>query len=1113
MRLPSFQDLSKEQDTINNLPLNGVYLVTGPPGTGKTVIALYRAHMLSERSQRVRLLMYSRLLSQYVGSAINELAIKGVVDTYHSWFYHFYRKLYRATPPEIERFVYDWTEILNRINQEPPRKNLLPHLLIDEGQDLPAPFYTVARYLSKNLTVFADENQTLTPNNSTIKKIAERLGIDSDDPPHRLGRWNYQTLERNYRNTVEIASLARVFYTGLKTGLPKLPERHGEKPRLIATNTFQQAVDFIARYQQNHTDREIGVFLPSRELQGEAARALRQRKQRDPSWTNQIANYVGGKGSNADVLDFDNPGIKIVNYKSAKGLEFDTVFIPELQTLTDDPDGIDFKMMFYVLISRARDDLYLMYSGVEEPRVLKAFPPDLVERQASRDETTAPSPAPTTDHEHRSTPAKPKTKSVKPAQPPKDPELTPTQKPMPEASAVGRAVDKVVRDGDGAGAKPPKGAEPSRASQAAERVRRFARQPVRDSASTAKRSTAEPSRSPSEADRDQRSACQPPGRTGDSGAKPLRRAEPVQPTPTAEEERQSAPAKPKPRLDRLAQPPTRPGRKLTLVAASEPVGPVVFLTNRYNLLDFLSSGMIVPQDAIPKYYQDLLALVPGRIPLLSGTVDQSLVDVVTSEGSTAYPVLLEIDPEAVDLVGAPGLPGWAIKSLRDQDTQLWAPSGAIPLSAVRRTHFRSQKELDEYIAREYENVPDVIAPTVSPGFFGEGAVKLDELVSFLRTVGPRDGGLVAALDWADRIAGARLGAIAGAPANVTLLRDVLRPIAPLAGRRSKKSLRQRFRLPARPTDRHSEQPLLPDYLCAALADRSPDDPDAEGMLFSAAVDVLSGVDRASSWRPIDVVQAVESILEENAPPTVDAVVLKGSLRAIKGILRNELDFGPSDDTGLRSAKALLMVLLRPSVEALLDWPSDESGADDTVQIAACTLAGLLRGRKRLPLAIRPLGLDSYLTSLIVRQLADDGLSDVRIADGDEATVDEDDNSVWISVGGTEIVRREKPPPALAELFAGADFGESAVREAAIGVCRELEWSECLSLVVRGADFAVKGVDNSNDARVVFPGNAKVSTELDLPRFMERIQSAQPEPELTRRVRERLKLSKSHAPAK
>ena len=1149
MRLPSYQDLSKEQDEINNLPLDGIYLVTGPPGTGKTVMALYRSWMLSKRGRHVRLLMYSRLLSQYTSSAIDALGIDGVVNTLNSWFFGFYQQIYREPPPQIRSYEFDWDRVLERIHGMAPPSNSLPDLLVDEGQDFPEAFYTVARYLSKNLTVFADENQTLTPNNSTIKKIAERLGMDSDDPPHRLGRWNYQTLERNYRNTVEIASLARVFYTGLKTGVPKLPERHGQKPRLVATNTFQQAIDFIARYQQNHTDREIGILLPSRKLQGQVTRALRQRKQRDPNWTNRIENYVGGRGSNADVLDFDSPGIKVVNYKSAKGLEFDTVFIPELQKLRDEPDDTDFKMRFYVLISRARDELYLMYSGIDEPRILSAFPADLVERQASPDEASSASAAPPPDQERPSAPAAPKPRRARPAQPPKRPEPRPAQSPESDVGPVRDPARKAVQD-DGSRAMPPKEAAPDRPASTADQERRSVPPkstsghdrpaqppkrpeprpaqspesdvgPVRDPARKAVQDdgsgampprVAEPSRAAQAVDRVRRFG-RLPLRDGDSGAKPPAISMPAAPSPKTGQEGGSVPVQPKPKLDRPAKPPKGPGRKTTLTAAAEQAGPVVFLTNRHNLLEFLSSGMIVPQGAIPKYYGDLLALMPGRIPLLRGPVDQSLVDVVTSEDATAYPVLLELDPDTIDLSSAAGLTGRALKSLRDHNAQSWAPSGAIPLTAVRQTHFRSQKELDEHVAREYENVPDLIAPTVTPDLFGEGAVQLDELTGLLKTAGPQDGGLVASLDRADRISGARVGAIAAAPANVAILREVMQLVARRAEESPGAPFRKLLRLFARPAGRPSSQPVLPGYFSAALADRRPENPGPDGMLFAAAVNVLSGMDRTSSWRPIEVVQGVESTLEEMNPSAEDAAEFRQSLKAIRGILNNERDFKPFSDKGLISAKALLMVLLRPDVDRLLDWPSDESGADDTVQIAACALAGLLRGRKRMPLTLRPDGLDAYLTSLIVWDLADDGLSDVRIEDSGEATVDEDDNSVWISVGGTEIVRREKPPPALAEVFAGADFGESAVREAAIGICRELEWPDCFSLVVRGTDFAVKGIDQSDDPRIVFPGTAQVSKELDVPRFMERVQSAQPEPELTRRVRERLKLSKSHAPAK
>jgi DNA helicase IV len=363
VRLPSYQELSKEQDKINNLPLDGSYLVTGPPGTGKTVMALYRAQMLTKKCEQVQLLMYSRLLSQYTETAINELDIEGVVRPFYSWFQSFYRTHYRHNPPEVERWVYDWPEILSTVNQDPPPAQSLPYLLIDEGQDLSEFFYPVARYLAKHLTVFADENQRLMEHNSTLDAIQRRASIKE--------RFE---LRRNYRNTREIAMLAADFCTGLSTGVPDLPERRGEKPKLLHTEALHQTVEFIARYERNHSDLEIGVFTPTRPLQRKLVNRLSGKTK------NPVQFYEGGKGAQAAVLNFEVPGIKVVNYASAKGLEFDAVFIPELQALTDNPNSAEFRMKFYVLVSRAREELYLMYSGDGEPSVLSAFPRDLLER-------------------------------------------------------------------------------------------------------------------------------------------------------------------------------------------------------------------------------------------------------------------------------------------------------------------------------------------------------------------------------------------------------------------------------------------------------------------------------------------------------------------------------------------------------------------------------------------------------------------------------------------------------------------------------------------------------------------------------------------------------------
>jgi DNA helicase IV len=359
MKLPTFQDLSREQLEINSLPLEGSFVVTGPPGTGKTVMALYRAEALTQKAAFTQLLMYSRLLCNYVGTAIEELDLDGVAHTYYGWLVRFYRAQYRERFPEPKRWEPDWNAILKRVNEDPPPANSIPFLIIDEGQDLPKQFFMLTKHLARHLTVFADENQKLMDDNSTVGEIKLYSGIEDE-----------YKLRRNYRNTREIAELAAHFYTGLPSGIPDLPATSGTKPQVLAVEKLHDAVDFISRYERNNPTKEIGVFTPTRRLQEKLVNRLKGKTK------NEVQFY---DSRDPQELDFDAPGIKVVNYQSAKGLEFDTVFLPELQAISDDVAGAALRMRFYVLISRARNDLYLMYSGDDVPAIVRDIPRDVVE--------------------------------------------------------------------------------------------------------------------------------------------------------------------------------------------------------------------------------------------------------------------------------------------------------------------------------------------------------------------------------------------------------------------------------------------------------------------------------------------------------------------------------------------------------------------------------------------------------------------------------------------------------------------------------------------------------------------------------------------------------------
>ncbi|MGZ4531336.1 MAG: AAA family ATPase [Mycobacteriaceae bacterium] len=362
--LPSYEDLSTEQDDVFNLPLDGNYLVSGPPGTGKSVMALYRAEALTIDDRDPAILMFNNVLKQYTQRHAARLGIEKNVETFHRWMYGFWRRTYGGKPPMAtnDAWAYDWAEIAKRFMDRPPERDQLADLIVDEGQDLSLGFYRLAQWITANITVFADENQQLRDEHTTLDEIRRTIRAEE-----------HLVLRRNYRNSVEIARLARFFYSGAPTGVPDLPERSWQPgPRLTRHESLNELVETIARHARTFANRRIGVAVPTSSLQ---VKLLNRLKHRDVP----VQTYVSAR-PDLKTLDFGGPGVTVINYASVKGLQFDALFVPELQLVDQDVSSAAVRMRFYVITSRARNELYLSYTGSQEPPIVAGIPHDLLAR-------------------------------------------------------------------------------------------------------------------------------------------------------------------------------------------------------------------------------------------------------------------------------------------------------------------------------------------------------------------------------------------------------------------------------------------------------------------------------------------------------------------------------------------------------------------------------------------------------------------------------------------------------------------------------------------------------------------------------------------------------------
>lgn len=365
MKMPTYEELSREQDALYlTAPLDGAVLVTGPPGTGKTVMAFYRAQMVLKQKRPVCVVMYNSVLKRYTKGALPDPDVAASVKTWHSWFYSWWRQILKCNVPEEERWSPDWSRVMERLITQ-PATCVWDHVVLDEGQDFPAKFYNAANVIVKicgngknAITIFADENQRICKKrNSTISEIRQALYID--------GSREFK-LTRNYRNTVQIAMLAEKFYVGLQSGVPAPPSRKGQKPTLVRHDAIKNAMKSIIRFARNNADLSIGVFVRNKHVQKQVANMLYHENGDDGNIL--IQRYTSGERGDwgdADSLNFkDNGSITVLNIQSCKGLEFDAVFIPEIQDYSFAPADIDhFKMQMYVMATRAREYLCLMYTG------------------------------------------------------------------------------------------------------------------------------------------------------------------------------------------------------------------------------------------------------------------------------------------------------------------------------------------------------------------------------------------------------------------------------------------------------------------------------------------------------------------------------------------------------------------------------------------------------------------------------------------------------------------------------------------------------------------------------------------------------------------------------
>ncbi len=317
-------ELDDYQYNVKQLNPEKSYIISGSAGSGKTILALWRAKELQETNRKdFFIIVYTKALRQFIEDGIREIGI------------------------DSAKVIYEW-EWENKLNS--PEAD---YIIIDEAQDFTqTEIENFLRKSKKSIMFFGDTAQQLYD----IKRVMKN-GAMIDEETMSIARITdllrlpMRDLVFNYRLPKKIARFAEHIMKFEDELEKRCKKEGGDLPIVKQCRTKTAELDFIITTIKKYKYTDVGIVLPYK---------------KDVKY---VFEYFNSKGMNPEAkfnifnenlmsLDFTSSNPKIMPYHSSKGLQFETVFIPFCEI-----DDVFFQNPLYVAITRTTKNLFITYSG------------------------------------------------------------------------------------------------------------------------------------------------------------------------------------------------------------------------------------------------------------------------------------------------------------------------------------------------------------------------------------------------------------------------------------------------------------------------------------------------------------------------------------------------------------------------------------------------------------------------------------------------------------------------------------------------------------------------------------------------------------------------------
>jgi superfamily I DNA/RNA helicase len=337
-------------DTINySGPKN--LILTGCPGSGKTTVAIMRALKLRREGKNILLVTYQNLLRVNLASMAGDMMDDRIVGFYE-WFV-------KTADQRIE-----WKDTTATLLKKIETLKPFDEILLDEGQDLEKKFLEVLIGKTQKISIGADTAQKIHDHGQTAEQIIKVLNTGAE--PHRVN------LNYNYRNNFETYDFGRHFLplnqrANNKLTLDKITKGITTKPVIFQALTTEEEKNVMRTRLIEAGDVNIAVLVYHIKEVEEYHKMITELG----FDCSKYYHEMDWRDKKDTLKDLQN--IIVTTFKSAKGLEFQVVVMPNIQTAMD--ESFKTREHYYVGCTRAKEQLYLIFNG-DKPVFLGEFPDD-----------------------------------------------------------------------------------------------------------------------------------------------------------------------------------------------------------------------------------------------------------------------------------------------------------------------------------------------------------------------------------------------------------------------------------------------------------------------------------------------------------------------------------------------------------------------------------------------------------------------------------------------------------------------------------------------------------------------------------------------------------------